>query len=130
MNYEDGKALLPSLDRLKYKKLIISNEWTIINIALLPKNENTLTAYIPPMNWFTNGQWLANGVNHEMLYEKSGIYYKQDGTHFDDNLTIYIIVKRDSGTFSAEYKCDFLSNLLSSGEIKKGDIPSFVLQVL
>jgi hypothetical protein len=130
MNYEDGIELLPLLDNLKNKKLLLSNDWTIINTALLPSEEVKLIAYNPVLGWSANGQWLANSINHQFVYKGSKIYYKDDGTHFNDNLTFYIFLKKSDNLFSAEYKCDKLSNLLANQEIKNEDIPSLLLQHL
>ena len=130
MNYENGINLLPLLDNLKNKNLLISNEWTIINTALLPVEKETLAAYIPVLEWSSNGQWLANGINHEVVYKRSGMYYKTDGTYHNDNLTFYIFLKKSDNLFIAEYKCEKLSNLLISQEIKKEDIVNSLLQHL
>jgi hypothetical protein len=130
MNYEEGINLLPSLDRLKNNQLSIDKDWIITNIALLPTNPDTLTAYIVPLNWASNGRWLVNEINHDYVYKRTGIYYKPDGTHFDDDLTFYVMFKRTNSYSHEEYKCTQLISLLQSGEIKKEDIPSFVLQAL
>jgi hypothetical protein len=130
MNYEEGVQLLPSLERLKDKTLLKSNKWDIIHIALLPIIKDTLLAYAPVLDGYSNGQWLANGVNHEIVYKRTGIYYRPDGSHFDDNLNFYAILKKRDNPLHVEYKCELLTKLIVEQEIKKEDIPSFVLSRL
>jgi hypothetical protein len=130
MNYEDGIKLLPLLDNLKNKELLLSKEWTIINTALLPSEEGTLTAYIPVLGWAANGQWLTNSINHDFVYKGSGIYYKTDSTYHNDNLTFYVFLKKSDNLFSAEYKCVSLGQMIMNQEIQKEDIPNLLLQQL
>ena len=130
MNYENGIKLLPLLDNLKNKTLLISNEWTIINTALLPVEKETLAAYIPVLGWAANGQWLTNTINHDFVYKGTRMYYKDDGTHFNDNLTFYVFIKKSDNLFNAEYKCVSLGQMIMSQEIQKEDIPNLLLQHL
>lgn len=130
MNYQDGINVLPSLNGLIDKSLSKSINWRVIHTALLPKEPNTLLAYIPVLDGRSNGHWLANGVNHEAVYRGSGIYYKQDGSHFDDDLTFYVVLKNRDNPLHVEYKCELLSTLINQEEVLTEDIPSFVLQHL
>ena len=130
MNYDNGIKILPAFDNLKDKDLNKSPQWRIIHLALLPIEAETLLAYSLPLDWLANGHWLANGVNHDALYNSTGLYYKQDGTNIPDDLTFYALLKNRKEPLHVEYKCELIVNLINSGEISAGDIPSFALPYL
>lgn len=129
MNYKDGIKILPYLESIKGKNLRKNKEWQIIHTALLPSFENTLLAYVPVLDGTSSGHWLANGVNHEAVYN-SGIYVKTDGTTFDDELIFYAILAKRENLLHVEYKCKSISNLISEQELTKEDIPKTILQYL
>lgn len=127
MNYENGSKLLPSLEKLKDKTLLKSTDWDIIHVALLPIEPGTFMAYVPVLDGFSNGNWMANGVNHQVVYLQTGLYTKPNGTHFDDDLTFFALIKKRTTPYHCEYKAELIFNLVSQGEIRKEDIPSSVL---
>jgi len=93
MNYEQANQLRIAFSVFVDDKLAKSNEWTIFDVVILPRDEETRTAYFGIIKTH-NPNWLAMGFDHDFVYKQSGLYLQTNGIVADDNLTLYAILKK------------------------------------
>ena len=129
MNYEAASELRGTYLYLAGTLLKKSSEYTIIDIVVLPFDDETMIAYSGHIKRHY-AAFYATSFDHEFIYKKSGIYILADGKDMPDDLTLYVLLKSGANVENEEYKSELLVDLLVKGEIEGiEDLPQHIEQL-
>ena len=128
MNYEQANKLRIAFSVFVGDKLAKSNEWTILDVVILPRHEQTRTAYFGIIKTH-NPNWLAMGFDHDFMYKQSGLYSQTNGVAADDDLTLFAILKNNKDSeISNQYEP--MIKLVSEKELRIENRPDLPIDLL
>jgi hypothetical protein len=116
MDYEEAKNKKDNLIYLVGNPLLISLDNTITDIVVLPKEDILRGVYIESIKT-DFPQWIVTGFDHEYVYKKMGLKITADGREWNDDLTLFALLKQSKNEGEISYKCNLLINLIYSKEI-------------
>lgn len=128
MNYQQACKLILTFSAFIGDKLAISKEWTIFDLVILPRQEETRTAYFGIIKTH-NPNWLATGFDHDFIYKQSGLYLQTNGVLADDDLTLFAILKNNKNS-EISNRYEPLNKLITEKELRIEDRPDLPIDSL